>query len=84
MDTGRIVTPWDTPEHVSKLLFNIKEEMPRYEYNCVECKRNKEVIKSFNDADTVELCEQCGSAMNKVYSTFGIQFKGGGFYSTGG
>jgi putative FmdB family regulatory protein len=58
--------------------------MPTYEYNCVNCKINKEIPKSFNDADSPELCEKCGEAMNKVYSTFGIQFKGGGFYSTGG
>jgi putative FmdB family regulatory protein len=58
--------------------------MPVYEYNCVDCKVNVEIPKSFNDADSVELCEKCGKAMNKVYSSFGIQFKGGGFYSTGG
>lgn len=56
--------------------------MPTYEYNCVECKVNKEVPKSFKDADTVELCEKCGNAMNKVYGTFGINLKGPGFYST--
>ena len=58
--------------------------MPTYEYKCVDCKVNKEVPKSIKDADSIELCEQCGNAMNKVYNTFGIQLKGGGFYSTGG
>jgi putative FmdB family regulatory protein len=56
--------------------------VPVYEYNCVDCKINKEIPKSFQDADTIELCEKCGGAMNKVYGTFGIQFKGTGFYKT--
>jgi putative FmdB family regulatory protein len=58
--------------------------MPRYEYKCADCNLNKEVVRSFSDADLVELCEKCNNPMNKVYNTFGIQFKGGGFYSTGG
>lgn len=56
--------------------------MPTYEYSCINCKINKEIPKSIKDADTVELCEHCGDAMNRVYSTFGIQFKGSGFYKT--
>jgi putative FmdB family regulatory protein len=56
--------------------------MPTYEYNCVDCKINIEIPKPFSQADSVELCEKCGNAMNKVYSSFGIQFKGGGFYKT--
>jgi putative FmdB family regulatory protein len=58
--------------------------MPRYEYKCPECNSGKEVVRSFSDSDLPELCDKCNVAMNKVYNTFGIQFKGGGFYSTGG
>lgn len=58
--------------------------MPRYEYACIECDFGIEVVKSFDEANSVEVCEKCGNVMNKVYGTFGIQFKGGGFYSTGG
>jgi putative FmdB family regulatory protein len=58
--------------------------MPRYEYTCIECNYGIEVTKSFDDANTSEFCKKCGKVMNKVYGTFGIQFKGGGFYSTGG
>ena len=56
--------------------------MPTYEYNCVDCNINKEIPKPITQCDTIELCEKCGNAMNKVYSSFGIQFKGSGFYKT--
>lgn len=58
--------------------------MPRYEYLCAECNLNIEVTKSFSEADSIEICKKCNVEMNKVYGTFGIHFKGGGFYSTGG
>ena len=56
--------------------------MPTYEYNCVDCKINVEIPKSITQSDSVELCEKCGGAMNKVYGSFGIKFKGPGFYKT--
>lgn len=56
--------------------------MPTYEYSCIECDYNKEVVKSFSEADSIEVCEKCGYNMNKVYGSFGIQFKGSGFYKT--
>jgi len=56
--------------------------MPTYEYNCVDCKINVEIAKSITQSDSVELCEKCGEAMNKIYKSFDIQFKGSGFYKT--
>jgi len=56
--------------------------MPTYEYACIECDIDKEVVKSFSEADSTEVCEKCGCPMNKVYGSFGIQFKGTGFYKT--
>ena len=56
--------------------------MPTYEYECVDCKTRTEIPKPFSQSDTIELCEQCGEAMTKVYGTFGINFKGPGFYTT--
>lgn len=56
--------------------------MPRYEYACLECDFNIEVAKSFSESSCPEICEQCGSVMNKVYGTVGVQFKGSGFYKT--
>ncbi len=59
-----------------------RRAMPRYEYACIECDFGMEVTKSFNDADSIEICEKCGNIMNKVYGTVGVQFKGNGFYKT--
>ena len=56
--------------------------MPVYEYKCVLCEHIKEITKSIEEATTVELCEKCGAAMIKQFGTFGIQFKGTGFYKT--
>ena len=56
--------------------------MPTYEYSCIECDYTIEKIKSFSEADRVEFCEKCGAILNKVYGSFGIQFKGTGFYKT--
>lgn len=58
--------------------------MPTYEYKCIICEYTKEVNKPINEATTVELCEKCGAAMIKQFNTFGIQFKGSGWYSKGG
>ena len=56
--------------------------MPAYDYKCVLCEHVKEVNKPINDATMVELCDKCGAAMIKQFSSFGIQFKGSGFYKT--
>ncbi len=56
--------------------------MPVYEYKCVLCEHVKEVTKSINDSSMVELCPICGAAMIKQFGSFGIQFKGNGFYKT--
>lgn len=58
--------------------------MPTYEYKCIACDILKEIPKPITQSDTIELCENCGEAMVKQYGTFGIHFKGSGFYSTGG
>lgn len=55
--------------------------MPTYEYTC-ECGNGAEKQKPFAEADSKELCESCGKEMSKVFGTFGIQFKGSGFYKT--
>jgi putative FmdB family regulatory protein len=56
--------------------------MPTYEYACIECDLDKEVVKPFSEADSAEICEKCGCPMTRVYGSFGIQFKGTGFYKT--
>ena len=56
--------------------------MPAYDYKCIICEHEKEVHKSISDATMTELCDKCGAAMVKQFGTFGIQFKGSGFYKT--
>lgn len=56
--------------------------MPTYEYKCIGCDTLIEIPKPITQADSIELCEKCGEAMVKQYGTFGIQFKGSGFYKT--
>ena len=56
--------------------------MPKYDYKCMTCSYAIEVAKPITQSDTIELCEKCGEAMVKQFGTFGIQFKGTGFYKT--
>jgi putative FmdB family regulatory protein len=56
--------------------------MPTYEYACVECDKTQEVTRSFKDTEIKPPCPQCGYAMTRVFNTFGINLKGGGYYST--
>jgi len=57
--------------------------MPVYVYSCEKCEDNKELVKSMSDPDP-ETCPDCGSTIKRVFGVGGIQFKGKGFYSTGG
>jgi len=57
--------------------------MPTYEYACIECDESQEVVRGFNDPEVTPVCSR-EHTMVRVFNTFGIQFKGGGFYSTGG
>ena len=57
--------------------------MPVYVYSCDTCEDNKELLKGMNDPD-LESCPDCGGILKRVFNVGGIQFKGKGFYSTGG
>ena len=57
--------------------------MPIYQYCCIECDEDIEITRGFYDPESIPTCSG-GHQMKRAYSTFGIQFKGGGFYSTGG
>lgn len=56
--------------------------MPIYEYACIQCDTSIEITRSIKDPETIPPCSVCGYNMTKVYNSFGIQFKGGGFYKT--
>lgn len=50
--------------------------MPRYEYECMECRIKYEVEQSMDKVST-PLC--CTQPMRKVYSAPGLSFKGTGW-----
>jgi putative FmdB family regulatory protein len=53
--------------------------MPLYDFKCNYC---KEVIE-INDPIPPS-CSTCGNPMMRIWSAPAVQFKGSGFYSTGG
>ncbi len=57
--------------------------MPIYEYKC-ECSPDKIVSKerSIMDVEPTYLCNGCAKRLQRNYGSFGIQFKGSGFYKT--
>jgi putative FmdB family regulatory protein len=57
--------------------------MPKYEYACIQCDLDYEKERSIHEDAPNYVCDVCGYALQRVFSSFGLQFKGGGFYSTG-
>lgn len=55
--------------------------MPLYEYQCTACEDRVEILQKMNDPPH-SVCERCGAAMKKQFSSPAIQFKGSGFYKT--
>lgn len=55
--------------------------MPTYQYRCVDCGSELEVVQKFTDASLTE-CPECDGSLRKVYSAVGVVFKGSGFYRT--
>ena len=56
--------------------------MPTYQYRCVDCADELEVVQSFTD-DALTDCPSCdGGSLRKVFSAVGVVFKGSGFYAT--
>ena len=55
--------------------------MPLYEFRCLNCDHQFEVIRKFSDPP-VEKCPKCGGPVRKLMSSPAIQFKGSGWYIT--
>lgn len=60
------------------------KQMPKYEYVCKKCDKQYEKERSVHDEVPVYFCDDCNCALTRVFSPFGLSFKGGGFYKTGG
>ncbi|MBD63277.1 MAG: FmdB family transcriptional regulator [Gammaproteobacteria bacterium] len=56
--------------------------MPIYEYKCLKCKHQFEVIQRFSD-DPVSKCPNCKNReVKKLVSAPSFRLKGGGWYET--
>ncbi len=55
--------------------------MPTYEYACISCEHQFEVVQSFSD-EAMSTCPECNGEVRKVYNNVGVVFKGSGFYKT--
>ena len=55
--------------------------MPRYDYRCVECAHEFELVQSFSEAGTAT-CPQCSSAGRRLFHAVPVIYKGSGFYTT--
>jgi len=55
--------------------------MPIYEYECLSCGKQCEVIQKFND-DPLNSCPDCGGDMHKLISQTSFVLKGTGWYVT--
>jgi putative FmdB family regulatory protein len=55
--------------------------MPTYEYVCMSCGHQIEVVQRFSDEPLRE-CPKCGGPLRRVFHPVGIVLKGSGFYST--
>jgi putative FmdB family regulatory protein len=57
--------------------------MPTYEYRCGKCESLTILSRSVDERDEPVTCV-CGFSSTRIYNAVGIQFKGTGFYKTGG
>jgi putative FmdB family regulatory protein len=53
--------------------------MPLYDFKCECCLEVVEINEPIPPA-----CNTCGNTMMRIWSAPAVQFKGSGFYSTGG
>lgn len=56
--------------------------MPIYEYHCLKCRKDHEIIRKFSDKP-LKICPSCGGKMERKLSLSGFQLKGGGWYKDG-
>jgi putative FmdB family regulatory protein len=56
--------------------------MPIYEFKCQGCGSQYEADVSIHAEVSAPNCVPCGQVMGRVWSTPGVTFNAGGFYST--
>ena len=55
--------------------------MPRYDYRCLSCEDEFELVQSFAEAGTA-ICPACSGAGRRVFHAVPVIYKGSGFYTT--
>ncbi len=55
--------------------------MPRYDYKCVECENEFELVQSFSEAGS-SVCPVCSGAGRRLFHAVPVIYKGSGFYTT--
>ncbi|MDH4139605.1 MAG: FmdB family transcriptional regulator [Coriobacteriia bacterium] len=55
--------------------------MPAYDYRCTECEQVFEVRHAAGEQLSVD-CPSCSARAKRVFSPFGVVFKGSGFHNT--
>ncbi len=55
--------------------------MPRYDYRCIECPSEFELVQKFSEAGQGE-CPSCGGPGQRVFHAVPVIYKGSGFYTT--
>lgn len=55
--------------------------MPIYEYKCLQCRKNHELMQKFSD-ELLRTCPNCGGEVKKLISNTSFVLKGSGWYVT--
>ena len=55
--------------------------MPRYDYQCVSCSKEFELVQTFAEAGT-GTCPVCSGSGRRVFHAVPVIYKGSGFYTT--
>lgn len=56
--------------------------MPIYEYRCGSCDTPYTKVRGISEPSQEYKCDTCNIPLTRLYSSVGVTFNGGGFYST--
>ena len=57
--------------------------MPLYTYQCYECMKVQEVMRSVEDRDKSVACDRCMVSSERIIDLAAFQLRGGGWYKDG-
>ena len=55
--------------------------MPIYEYKCLKCSQQFEILQKISE-DPLKKCQECGGEVKKQISAPAFRLKGSGWYET--